>query len=232
MSEVIKIVYKLTFKNGVEKIIPIELEKKTLNLIQKSQEIAPYWTQMHYKRCPNCKMDDALYHNCPVAINIFELMHIFREIVSYDEVKVEVTTEERAYTKNTTVQQAVSSIVGIYMASSQCSIMSKLKPMLRYHLPFASLEETAYRAISMYFFSEYFKGQKTKQDIPDLGKLVKIYDEIQIVNKCFALRLSELNMKDAGISAIAILNSFANYVSFSINEEMLEEWKSYFEVYE
>jgi len=47
-------------------------------------------------------------------------------------------------------------------------IFEKLKPMVRFHLPFASIEETKYRAISMYLLAQYFLYQQGSQPDWDL----------------------------------------------------------------
>ena len=57
----------------------------------------------------------------------------------------------------------VFSLIGIYMVTSGCPIMDKLRPMARFHLPFASTEETIYRAISTYLLGQYFLEQKGKK---------------------------------------------------------------------
>lgn len=58
-------------------------------------------------------------------------------------------TEERTYSKDTLLQQGLASLLGIVMTTSGCPVLEPLKPMVRFHLPFATLTETVYRMVSM-----------------------------------------------------------------------------------
>ena len=57
------------------------------------------------------------------------------------------------------VQMGVSSLLGVIMTTSGCPIMAQLKPMVRFHLPFASLEETIFRMVSMHLVAQYLRHQ-------------------------------------------------------------------------
>tara|TARA_B100000686_G_scaffold86198_1_gene93073 strand:- start:90 stop:251 length:162 start_codon:yes stop_codon:yes gene_type:complete len=48
-------------------------------------------------------------------------------------------TDERCYVEHTTMTEAVSSLLGIYMVTSGCPVMDKLRPMVRFHLPLATV---------------------------------------------------------------------------------------------
>jgi hypothetical protein len=109
--------------------------------------------------------------------------------------------------------------------------MEKLKPMVKNHLPFASLEETKYRAISMYLVSQYLLRKQGKTADWDLKGLVQIYDDIRIVNFNFVDRLRALKLKDASLNAISILDSFADFTSSSIDYEMQDELQELFSAY-
>ena len=117
------------------------------------------------------------------------------------------------------------------MVTSGCSIMEKLKPMVRYHLPFATEEETRYRVISMYVLAQYFLFKRGKTVDWELKKLVDIYDDIQTVNKHFCKRLATIQSKDASINALIVLDCFADFVRFSINKKMLDEIEFLFNAY-
>ena len=56
-----------------------------------------------------------------------------------------------------------------------------------------------------------------------MKNLVRIYEDVQIVNRAFHKRLSNIKMEDANVNALVILNCFADSVTFSINKEMLED---------
>jgi hypothetical protein len=161
------------------------------------------------------------------------LTDFFQDMISYKEVDLLVQSEERTYIKHTTLQQGISSLMGIYMVTSGCPIMEKLKPMVRYHLPFVTLRETRYRVISMYLLIQYFRYRRGKRPDWELKNLVRIYDEIQIVNKSFFQRLAHIKVMDATLNALIKLDMFAKHISMLVNKDSLDEmeclFKGYFE---
>ena len=168
---------------------------------------------------------------CPIALSIVELADFSRNLTSYEKVELTIQCEERTYCKHTTLQQGISSLVGIYMVTSGCPVMEKLKPMVRYHLPFATCSETQYRVLSMYLLSQYFIYRRGKKPDWGLKKLVKIYDDIQIVNKCFYRRLAHNQSDDAALNALVRLDMFAKHISASIDRDTLDEVESLFVAY-
>lgn len=65
------------------------------------------------------------------------LVDEFANILSHDEVEMKITTQERSYTKTTVTSEAISSLLGIYLVTSGCPVMDKLRPLVRFHLPAA-----------------------------------------------------------------------------------------------
>jgi len=223
--------YKFNFGAGIEKEFNVELDNKTLDLIQTKKESSPKWAELEYFKCPNCPLNKNQHAFCPVAANLVEIVNFFKDSISYKEVDLFVKTEERGYVKHTTLQQGINALIGIYMVTSGCPIMNKLKPMVRYHLPFATLQETRYRSISMYLLAQYFLYKRGGKPDWDLKNLVKIYDEIRIVNKGFFNRLSKIEIKDATLNAIVKMDMFAQHVSISIDKNVLDEMESSFDAY-
>ena len=84
------------------------------------------------------------------------LIDLFHDSISYDKVDVSIETESRHYSKNTALHNALASLVGVLLATSGCPVLGKLKPMVRHHLPLASVQETIYRVLSMYLLAQYF----------------------------------------------------------------------------
>ena len=224
--------YKFIFKNGVEKEFNIELDSVTLNLIQTGNKACPEWTKLSCFKCPNCILDKRQYEFCPIAVNMVDIIDYFSNLVSRESVVVIVTAEERKYIKSVTLQQGVSSLIGIYMVTSGCPILETLKPMVRFHLPFATIEETKYRAISMYLLAQYFLYQHGSHPDWDLKKLSQAYENITVVNKSFYKRLRTIEVKDATLKAVIVLDIFADSVNFSIDSRMVDEldylFKGYF----
>lgn len=230
-DKIITFNYKFKFRSGLEKEFNVKLDSNTLNLIKTKKESYPEWTELKYYKCSNCPINTDRRSFCPIAVNLADLVTFFQSSISYEKVDLLIETEARGYIKHTTLQQAISSLVGIYMVTSGCPIMDKLKPMVRYHLPFATMEETRYRMITMYLLAQYFLYERGKEADWDLKNLIKIYDDIRIVNKDFFKRISHGKIKDATLNAIVKLDMFAQHVSISIDRDVLHEMESSFHAY-
>lgn len=227
--------YSFTLEEGETKEIQLCLNKNTLDVIcpPVSLEKLPLWTFLEHKQCPNCPLDPNLHPHCPIAVNILTLAESFSDFVSYERAKVYVETDSRTYVKETDLQTVLSSILGIYMVTSGCPIMDKLRPMVRFHLPFASYDETQYRAISMYLTAQYLRYKKGKQPDWDLTGFISMYEEIGMVNRAFAGRLRQISPCDANTNALVILDSFASLITFEadINKNIPSELESIFKLF-
>ncbi|MBI2877774.1 MAG: hypothetical protein HYY20_12945 [Candidatus Tectomicrobia bacterium] len=223
--------YKFAFDNGREKEFEIELDRKSLALVQPKREAYPQWVELKCLQCPICPLEEDKHRYCPIAENVVGIIEFFGDLISYERVYISIRNESRTYEKCTTLQKGVSSLLGIYMVTSGCPIMDKLRPMVCYHLPFATPGETRYRAMSMYLMAQYLLYKRGREPDWDLKKLVKIYDDIQVVNRSFCKRLANTKIKDATINALVILDNFANYVTLSINGKKLSEMEALFSPY-
>jgi hypothetical protein len=155
----------------------------------------------------------------------------FSDAVSCDHVDLLIETGARTYGKKTTIEDAVSSVMGLCMAASGCPVMDKLKPMVRYHLPFATLDETRYRALSMHLLSQYFVHRRGKKPDWNLKKLSRIYDEVRVANKHFCERISSTGEGDANVNALIRLDCFAMNVTLLIDKNILDDMESIFAAY-
>ena len=117
----------------------------------------PDWTRLDHHQCKACPLDKKKVFRCPIAVNIFEIVETFKDMVSYDDCIVRCIIPERIYQKNTSITEGVYSIFGVVMATSNCPIMDFFKPMARFHLPFSSPEETSFRVTSMFLLRCYFE---------------------------------------------------------------------------
>ncbi len=224
--------YRFVLKDGVEKEFNIELDSVTLNLLPTDKKDCPEWTKLNCFQCPNCTLNDK-YEYCPIAINMVEIIDSFRNYFSYEVVETVVTAQERKYIRTVSLQHGVSSLIGVYMVTSGCPVMERLKPMVRFHLPFATIEETKYRAISMYLMAQYFLYQHGRQPDWDLKKLAEAYENVRTVNEYFCKRLRMIEGQDANLNAVVLLDIFADSINFSIDRRMANDldylFKGYFE---
>ena len=228
-SDKIKYNYKFKFNNGEEQEFNIELDRYSLNLIPTGEKFRPKWTKLDCCKCPNCTLDERQHEFCPIAVNLVEIIDYFSIFAASEPVEVIVATNERKYSKEVSLQNGVSSMLGIYMVTSGCPVMEALKPMVRFHLPFATMEETMYRAISMFLVSQYFLYRHGGYPELNLEKLHKAYENVKIVNQSFLKRLQTIDTKDSNLKAVAVLDHFAEGVNFSIDSKMVDDMHYLFE---
>ncbi len=229
-NDFLKISYTYVFRNGVAKTFDVLLDRKTLGLMMKPTPQPPSWTFLKQNQCANCSLDARDHPFCPVALNFAGIAEHFAHAMSYEEVHVVVTTEERVYSRDTALQQGLTSLLGIIMPTSGCPILEPLKPMVRFHLPFATITETVFRMVSMCLVAQYLRHGEGKSFDFGLRELAKVYAEAAIVNRDFVRRLRDASMEDANINALVGLDCFATMVPL-IAEDTLNEIRQYFSAF-
>ena len=192
---------------------------------------SPAWARLGNKQCPQCPFREPQQPFCPVARNLAGIIEDFKDDISYEEADIVVTTEAREFHKRAPLQNSISGLIGLVMATSGCPVLDKLRPMAYLHLPFPSGRETMYRAISMYLTAQYFISRKGGTPDWDMAGLVKIYESISGVNVSFTDRLRTMKIADASLNAITSLDCFAAMTSGSITSQSLEDVELVFEAY-
>ncbi|MBT64065.1 MAG: hypothetical protein CML13_12720 [Puniceicoccaceae bacterium] len=224
--------YRFRFPNGSVKEFLVQLDRQNCSLISPTRENYPNWTRLKFKQCRGCPLNSAEHEHCPVAVNIIDIVEFFQHSQSVEQTVVEVDTRQRVTKRGkTALFPAISSLIGIHMVTSGCPILDKLRPMARFHLPFADTEETVYRALSMYALAQYFRHQKGEEVDWDFEGLKKIYRDINQLNLDFSKRLHNESISEATTNAITSLDCFAQEIDFSISESMLEEIEGLFADY-
>jgi hypothetical protein len=160
-----------------------------------------------------------------------DLVESFKDSFSFEKANIEISTRERAYLKQATLMEGIRSLIGIYMVTSGCPILDRLKPMVRTHLPFATWEETLYRAVSTYLLAQYFIHKHGGQPDWNMEKLAQVYEDVRIVNKSFCQRLWQSTIQDATLNAVVQLDSFANFTSNLLKHEKLSDMEKLFHAY-
>ena len=217
----IHIIYNFQFEDKTEEVINIHLDRQTLmkELVKTEDKD---WMRLEYRQCENCRLKKEESARCPIAVNLSDIIDRFDKRKSYEMALVRVTTEDRTYGKNVAVQQGLGSLIGIIMVTSGCPTMEILKPMVRFHMPFASVEETVFRSVSAYLLGQYFRNRRGKEPDLDLAGLLKGYQDIQKVNIGIIDRLRSTSDIDASTNAIVILDIFAKTFPASIIEGLLD----------
>lgn len=219
--------YRFQHEDDLEDVFSFEIDSKKIQVINSSFISLPDWTQLSFHQCSNCPLDQEQEARCPAAVNMVGLVTQFDQLLSYDETKVMVVTAERTIYSHTTIQHGVCSLMGLLMAASNCPLTAFFKPMARFHLPFASTEETIWRATSTYVLAQYFLHSEGRQPDLDFTGLSRFYNEIQVVNLSFAKRLRSACQQDSMVNAIILLDMFAKSMPSAI-EDSLEQLRHLF----
>lgn len=223
--------YEFKLENGLKKEFVIKLQPPALKLVIPERARVPSWVRLSLHQCPNCPLRPETSPNCPAAQSLIEVVEQFKDSWSIENAEVTVTMPARQYHRKVPLQVGVSSLIGLYMATSGCPIMNKLRPMVHTHLPFATVEETIYRSISMYLLAQFFRNKRGHKADWELEDLVKIYDDINLVNQNFSKRLMSIKTTDASLNALSGLDCFASITALSIVEDTLQELESLFQAY-
>jgi hypothetical protein len=213
--------YKFAFDDGAEKQFEIALDAETLELIQTNDQPTPEWTKLKFSQCENCPLPESVGY-CPIAVNLSKLVDAFQAHDSYEAALVTVETAQRTYLKKTTLQKGLSAIIGIYMSTSNCPVMDNLRPMTRFHLPFANSIETFFRSISSYLTAQFLLMKRGKEPDWELNGLRHIYKAVNRVNEGMSQRLLDASQKDANVNAVVILHSFGDGISYFIDSDLAE----------
>jgi hypothetical protein len=215
-----KIVYEFILSDKKRELYNIFLDPNTISMIRPEPATLPDWTRLEYNQCQNCPLDVGTHPHCPIAVNIFDIVEEYKDMLSYTDCLVRCTTPERTYQKNTSIMEGLFSIFGIIMATSNCPIMDFFKPMARFHLPFSTIEETTFRVTSMFLLQRYFDiGNDAAQSV-EMSQLEENYDRVKLVNEGLFTRISSLGSKDADKNAVIMLHSLSQLLSMDINTSL------------
>lgn len=223
------ITYRFRLSDESTAVFPVSIDADTLEVVR-SDDPLPDWTRLDFHKCGHCPLDSDETPHCPLSASIAGVVERFEQVLSYEELDVEVETEQRTIRKRSTAQQGLSALLGMIMATSGCPVTAYMKPMARFHLPFATEEETVYRAVSMYLLSRYFADHDGESADFSLDGLQKIYEDLQELNRAMADRIREAITQDAAVNAIVVLDFFAQTMPFAI-EDNLEGLRPMFHAY-
>jgi hypothetical protein len=230
-QDAIVIEYRFRFEQGADKVFLVHLRKEDLQLALSPTAHRPSWTRLEHCQCSNCPLQGGEVAHCPAATGLVDLIDSFKDCLSTEFAEITVAVDAREYRKRAPIQYGVSALMGLLMATSGCPVMEKLRPMVHVHLPFATIEETMYRAVSMYLLGQFFRQQHQLDADWGMDHLVKIFEEVAEVNQAFSRRLVSINPKDASLNALANLDCFAMVTSFSITKDKLKELEPLFHAY-
>jgi hypothetical protein len=221
--------YLFRLRDNSEELFTIHLDPLTLATISSTDtDTLPHWTALSFAQCASCPLSEGVSPHCPVAVNLAPIVQRGEKLLSFDLVDLQVTTAERVTSQKTTAQRALSSLMGLVIATSDCPHTVFFKPMARFHLPLASEEETIFRAAATYLLAQYFVKIKGEQADFNLEKLTDLYRTVQEINLAMAKRVRSGSKTDSSVNAIVLLDMYAKALPYVIKQS-LEELRYLFE---
>ncbi len=219
--------YRFELPYNLRESIDITLDAESVTMADAPSRPLPAWTRLENHQCSHCPYTAATHPDCPVAANLSGIVERIGGLLSYEKVKVEVLTPERQVAQETTAQRAVSSLMGLVIAASDCPHTHFFKPMARFHLPFANSDETAWRAASSYLLAGYFLRQDGIEADGGLDGLKEIYSNMQTLNLGLAARLRAAGRQDSTVNAVVLLDMLTRNMLPMIEESLNEIRSSY-----
>jgi hypothetical protein len=238
MNEPLRIRYRFDLPDGSQKTLEFSFDPTTFKLQNPPPADPPFWTELKFNRCANCPLNEQDHPHCPAALQMAGALEPLKALVSFDTVGVTVLQFERRVYAETTVQQAMSSVFGLIMATSGCPWTDRLRPMARFHVPFAGETETLYRSVSMYLLSREFVPREKRDagapgaaapaaDAGGFAALEDLYRNLHVVNRDMSRRLGAAATTDPARNALALLDSFTLLLPAAL-ERSLDELQPLF----
>jgi hypothetical protein len=228
MSEPLSIRYRFDLPDGSQKTLTFKFDPESFRLLNPPPAEPPFWTELGFNQCANCPLKTASHPHCPAALQMAAALEPLQALVSFDTVGVTVLQSERTVHVETSAQQAMSSVIGLIMATAGCPWTDRLRPMARFHLPFASEAETLYRSISMFLLSREMTQPAAG---PAYGALTELYENLHVVNRDMSRRLGAATRTDPARNAMALLDSYSTLVPAAL-ERSFEEWRPLFDAWQ
>lgn len=176
----------------------------------------PVWTELACNPCPGCPLEGGADERCPAAVAIVPVAAAAGHRRSTERVTVEVHTEARTVVKRTDLQDALRSFIGLLMSSSGCPAFRRLRPLARFHLPFASPEETLWRVAGSFAVDAVRRGAARDRWLADLREQ---YQRLGAMNRALCQRLRGRLPGDAGVNAVVNLYSLSICVRHELEDE-------------
>jgi len=188
--------------------------------LDREVDVAEPWCELHFQQCSHCPYQGSGPKYCPAASQLSLIVKEVDHLVSYDRIHLKVESKQRTIEQDSSVQEAVSSLLGLVIASCGCPHTEFLLPMARFHLPLASAEETLWRACGNFLLAQHFKSE-SGSSTELLSDILRRYENLEVINSALVKRLKSQINSDACPNAIVLLDNYAkhfpHYLENSIN---------------
>lgn len=212
------VVYSFGFGDGHKEDVRLDVATDWRTATPRDQDKG--WVSLAHNQCPHCPLPAT--GDCPFAVALASFARHFEPYYSYEPVQVEVTTAIRKVRAERDLQHAMASLVGLVGATSGCPRLRFFRPMAHFHQPFASEEETLFRAFSIHLLGRYLSEGGKSCIHPDFETLRQDYQGAALVNRCMAERIRGTFHSDALVNALVILNTYAEAAPVVIEERLAE----------
>lgn len=217
-----RIRYRFVLPDGRREAFDLFFDARDFRLLNPHPVELPFWTALGCNQCDNCPLRADAHPHCPVAVHLVGVIERLESLVSYDQVRVDIRTAERTVTHETTAQQALSSLLGLIIATSGCPRTEFLRPMARFHLPLASETETIYRTVTMFALAELLKAGNGAPLDARLEGLKRAYDELHRVNRGLARRIGAATGSDPARNAVVLLDAYTTLLPDAIEQSLAD----------
>ncbi|PCJ38123.1 MAG: hypothetical protein COA99_12205 [Moraxellaceae bacterium] len=185
-----------------------------------TREDSAEWTKLTHNQCSNCPLTTKTCSHCPAAVDLEPVIKDFQQLPAQTQANIRVITDDREYFKKTSLEEGVRSLMGLIMATSACPILAQLKPNAQSHLPFATQDEFILRASAIYLLREYFTYREGGRPDWDMQGLIKINQELQILNQAFWQRVHDVCDSDTNLKALLSFFNLSSSVSYSLETQL------------
>jgi hypothetical protein len=218
----LRVRYRFQLPDGRREVFDLFFDSSDFRLLNPHPPELPFWTALGFNQCENCPLNASEHPQCPVAVQLVAIIERLERLVSYDQVRVDVHIVERVVTQETTAQQALSSLLGLIMASSGCPRTAFLRPMARFHLPLANELETIYRSVTMYALAQLLKAGNGSSPDFKLEGLKEAYAELHKVNRGLAKRIGAATGSDPARNAVVLLDAYTTLLPSAIDHSLAD----------
>lgn len=222
MCDQFTITYEFSLPDKKKERFDLVFDQQTTELVTNTSVELPFWSELSYEQCTHCPLNVKSHPHCPVATNLVPAVAHFDQLMSFDKVTVEVISVERHVVQNTSAQEGLSSLMGLLIAGSSCPHTHFFKPMARFHLPFASKDETMWRAAATFLLADYFRQDSNESNRLSLNGLIALYNDITRLNDAMVQRLRAVVVKDSAVNALVHLDVFAKFLMPPLDESLAQ----------
>ena len=210
--------YKFLLRDGSEQVITVDLDRATAPLAAPAD--APDWTALEFRKCLNCPLKVEDSPRCPAALDLAPTISAFARIISHETAEVVVHTPQRVVGRQCQVQDALSSVVALIMATSACPILGKMRGLAQTHLPFSTIDETLFRIAGAYLIKQLIEQRRGGEPDWELKKLREHYVELEILNHAFTQRVKAAAQEDSTLNAVSALGVLSMGIGFTLDDAL------------